>query len=77
MPMSLRCRLKGLARKGYLRDKDIERIFHALDVAENPVRQKMNEAEADWVSFCLTKELTNEAIRECINDARKEITNGR
>lgn len=69
MPMSLRCRLKGLARKGYLRDKDIERIFHALDVTEEPIRQKMDEAkETDW----LTKGLTEEEIQECINNARKE-----
>ena len=66
MPHSLKVRLKKLQRKGELSDRDIDRIFNALE--QEPTEKPLCDR-----NICISNEYNDIGCDECIvNKAERE-----
>ena len=78
MPNSLKCRLKGLVRKGLLSEKDLSRIYTDNDVLEELENIKdeignefvdLQDGSEEWRSY------VNDTVLSCYEIIEKHISN--
>ena len=76
MPNSLKCRLKGLVRKGLLSEKDLSRIYTENDVVEEleNIKNKLHEKSWSMIGIATDRQVLDlyEADK-VINDRISEL----